>query len=282
MIYEHEIPSESRLYFSNSAKYKRDVENIASKILLDRGYGEIVTPLLSYHQHQSIDESSLIRFSDKENNILSLRADSTLDVARIITKRLGRSVEQKKWFYIQPIFRYPSIEQYQIGCESLGEDDLSTSINDSAEILSSLELSPLLQISNINIPKIISKKFNISLDLFKSANLESILKLDIEWLSKLAYLQKVEQISSVIEDVPQDIKVELQKIEVLCQKIDYSDMVIAPLYYSKMRYYDNLFFRYIKNNATLGTGGNYNYENMNSVGFALYTDKIVEELIKTN
>jgi ATP phosphoribosyltransferase regulatory subunit HisZ len=282
MIYEHEIPSESRLYFSSSAKYKRDAENIASKILLDRGYAEIVTPLLSYHQHQSIDESSLIRFSDKENNILSLRADSTLDVARIITKRLGRSVEQKKWFYIQPIFRYPSIEQYQIGCESLGENDLSTSINDSAEILSSLKLSPLLQISNINIPKIIAKKFDISLDLFKSANLEAILKLDIEWLSKLVYLQKVEQIASVIEDVPQDIKVELQKIEILCQKIDYLDMVIAPLYYSKMRYYDNLFFRYIENNATLGTGGNYNYEDMNSVGFALYTDKIVEELIKIN
>ncbi len=279
MIYEHEIPSESRLYFSSSAKCKRDAENIASKILLDSGYEEIVTPLLSYHQHQSIDENSLIRFSDEKNNILSLRADSTLDVARIITKRLGRSVEQKKWFYIQPIFRYPSIEQYQIGCESLGENDLYISINDSAKILNSLSLSPLLQISNINIPKIIAKKFNISLDLFKSANLEALLKLDIPWLSKLVYLQKVDQIASVIEEVPQDIKVELLKIDALCQKIDYPDMVIAPLYYSKMRYYDNLFFRYIKNNATLGTGGNYNYEDMNSVGFALYTDKIVEELI---
>ncbi len=279
MIYEHEIPSESRLYFSSSAKCKRDVENIASEILLQQGYEEIVTPLFSYHQHQSIDEKSLIRFSDKDNNIVSLRADSTLDVARIITKRLGRSVEQKKWFYIQPIFRYPSIEQYQIGSESLGENDLSISINDSAKIVKTLELSPLLQISNINIPKIIAKKFNLSLDLFKSANLEAILKLDIPWLSKLTYLQKVDQISSVIEDVPADIKVELQKIENLCKDIDYPDMVVAPLYYSKMRYYDNLFFRYIQNNATLGTGGNYNYEEMKSVGFALYTDKIIEELI---
>ncbi len=279
MIYEHEIPSESRLYFSSSAKCKRDVESIASDILLQQGYAEIVTPLFSYHQHHSIDEASLIRFSDKENNILSLRADSTLDIARIITKRLGRSVEQKKWFYIQPIFRYPSIEQYQIGSESLGEDDLSISINDSAKILKSLKLSPLLQISNINIPRIIAKKFNLSLDLFKSANLESILKLDIAWLSKLAYLQKVDQIASIIDDVPNDIKIELQKIEELCSKIDYSEMVVAPLYYSKMRYYDNLFFRYINNNATLGTGGNYNYEDRNSVGFALYTDKIIEELI---
>ena len=279
MIYEHEIPSESRLYFSSSAKCKREVENVASETLLQRGYAEIVTPLFSYHQHQSIDENLLVRFSDKENNILSLRADSTLDVARIITKRLGRSVEQKKWFYIQPIFRYPSVEQYQIGSESLGENDLSISINDSAEILKSLKLLPLLQISNINIPKIIAKKFDLSLELFKNANLEAILKLDIPWLSKLTYLQKVEQIESVLEEVPDDIKVELQKIEVLCREIDYPDMVVAPLYYSKMRYYDNLFFRYIQDNATLGTGGNYNYEEMNSVGFALYTDKIIEELI---
>ncbi len=280
MIYEHEIPSKSRLYFAKSAKIKREIEHIASDVLYGQNYEEIVTPFFSYHQHQSIDEKSLIRYSDSENHILSMRADSTMDVVRIITKRLGRSVAQKKWFYIQPVFRYPSAEQYQIGAELLETSDLSTSINDSAMIMQKLGLTPLLQISNINIPQIIAEKFNLSLDVFKSANLEEIFKLDIEWLSKLASLQHVSQIDEVIEEVPESLKSELEKIKLLCENISYDNIAIAPLFYTKMRYYDNLFFRFFKNNNTLGMGGNYCYDGIDSAGFALYTDNLIEELNK--
>ncbi len=279
MIYEHEIPSLTRLYFGKSASQKRKIENIASDILLRNGYEEIVTPLLSYHQHNALSEKELIRFSDSQNHIITLRADSTLDVVRIITKRLGRSVKQNRWFYIQPVFRYPSQEQYQIGAESIGESDLSISINDSAMILSSLNLKPLLQISNINIPRIISKKLDISLDWFKNANLEELLKLDVDWLTKLTYLQKIEQLDEVISEVDDDLKNELIKIQKLTQNIDYDHIVIAPLYFAQMQYYDNMFFRYIQNNSTLGMGGNYTYKENDSIGFALYTDNIIEELI---
>ncbi len=278
MVYEHEIPNLTRLYFGKSAVKKRKIESTASDILYENGYEEIVTPLLSYHQHGSLSEKELIRFSDSQNHIITLRADSTLDVVRIITKRLGRSVEQNRWFYIQPVFRYPSFEQYQIGAESIGESDLSTSINDSAKILNRLSIKPLLQISNINIPKIIAKKLNISLEIFKSANLEEILKLDISWLGKLSYLQNVKAIDEIIEDVDEELKEELLKIKNLVEKVSYDHIVIAPLYYAKMDYYDNLFFRYIKENATLGMGGNYTYEGIDSTGFALYTDNLIEEM----
>ncbi len=279
MIYEHEIPSLTRLYFGNSASTKRKIENTASSILLDRQYEEIVTPLLSYHQHSALEEKELIRFSDNQNHIITLRADSTLDVVRIITKRLGRSVKQNRWFYIQPVFRYPSQEQYQIGAECIGEANLSVSINDSAEILKQLSIKPLLQISNINIPRLISTKLNIPLELFKNANLEELLKLDIPWLTKLTYLQKIEQIDEVISEVDDELKNELLKIKDLKDQIDYENIVIAPLYYAKMQYYDDLFFRYIKDNSTLGMGGNYTYKDTDSIGFALYTDNIIEELI---
>ena len=119
MIYEHEIPSQSRLYFGNSAKLKRDIEKIASDVLYTQKYEEIVTPVFSYHQQTTIHEQELIRFSDRDNHIISLRADSTEDVVRIITKRLGRSVAQKKWFYIQPVYKFPSREFNQIGAEEL-------------------------------------------------------------------------------------------------------------------------------------------------------------------
>ncbi len=278
MVYEHEIPSLTRLYFGKSALQKRKIEAIASDILFAEGYEEIVTPLLSYHQHDSLDEKELIRFSDSQNHIITLRADSTLDVVRIITRRLGRSVEQTRWFYIQPVFRYPSSEQYQIGAECIGESDLAVSINNSAKILDALGLKPLLQISNINIPKLIARKLELDLELFKSANLEELLRLDLPWLSKLAYLQDIESIDEVIAEVDEELRIELEKIKLLVSKISYDHVVIAPLYYARMHYYDNLFFRYIQGNATLGMGGNYRYREVDSIGFALYTDNIIEEL----
>lgn len=278
MVYEHEIPNLTRLYFGKSALQKREIETVASELLLGKGYEEIVTPMLSYHQHEALDEKEVIRFSDSQNHIITLRADSTIDVVRIITKRLGRSVEQKRWFYVQPVFRYPSQEQYQIGAECIDETELSVSINDSAEILNRLELKPLLQISNINIPKLITEKLGLDLELFKSANLEEILKLDIPWLSKLAYLQDAEGIDEVMDEVDEELQYELGKIKLLVSEISYENVVIAPLYYAKMHYYDNLFFRYIAGNATLGMGGNYRHEGVNSIGFALYTDNIIEEM----
>lgn len=72
MILEHEIPNGSKLYFGNSAKIKRDIENIASDILYSNGFEEIVTPVFSYHQHLSIaNEKELIRVNDTKNNPLS-------------------------------------------------------------------------------------------------------------------------------------------------------------------------------------------------------------------
>jgi len=99
MIFEHEIPSGSRLYFGKSAKLKRKIENVAGEILESLGFEEIVTPIFSYHQHESFsDLKPLIRLNDQANQKVTLRADSTVDVVRIVTKRLGRSMESKKWF----------------------------------------------------------------------------------------------------------------------------------------------------------------------------------------
>ena len=86
MIFEHEIPKGSRLYFGKTAKAKRVLENSVCEILEKNGFEEILTPNFSYSQHQSIeDNKKLIKFSDEENEQVSLRADSTLDVVRIIT-----------------------------------------------------------------------------------------------------------------------------------------------------------------------------------------------------
>lgn len=281
MIFEHEIPEGSKLYFAASAKTKRFIETKASDLLCEAGFEEILTPLFSYHQHQSIcDAHELIRLSDSENHPMSLRADSTIDVVRIVNKRLGGNTEHKKWFYIQPVYRYPAIEQYQVGVEIIDETNLSVALTQATRILKSLEMSPLLQISNINIPRILSEMLDIELDDFRHVNIEKFLSLDIEWLRRLVYVQYPDEIDGVLEIVPEELKGELVKIKELCAGLEYPNVVIAPLYYAKMLYYDELFFRVIEANEVYAMGGRYKSDETVSVGFAIYTDALVEALHK--
>ncbi len=280
MIYEHEIPTGSKLYFGRSAKLKREIESVASELLYGGGFEEIATPFFSYHQHKSIDAKELIRFSDEQNHIVSLRADSTMDVVRLITKRVERSTNHNKWFYVQPVFRYPSHEVHQIGAEMIAEDNLALSIHMSLAIFEQLELTPLLHVSNINIPKMLSKMLDIDLKIFEKGEVQKLLALDIPWLSKLTCLQTLAEIDEILELVPGELKAELLHMKALAATIDYAKVVFSPLYYVKMRYYNALFFRFIEENFTLGVGGSYDCDGIESSGFGLYTDNLIEILIK--
>lgn len=282
MILEHEIPNGSKLYFGNSAKLKREIEKVASEVLYEKGFEEILTPIFSYHQHKSIaDERELIKINDEYNNSISLRADSTIDVVRIIQKRLGRNTEHKKWFYIQPVFRYPTEEQYQVGVEFIGEKNLASVLNIAIEIFDKLEASALVQISNMKIPRLIVSIFDeLTLDDFRHVNIEKFLNLGIEWLEKLVYLQHLEQLDELLQLVPQSIKEELYKMRDLCSEIGCKNSVLAPLYYAEMLYYDELYFRIIDKNEVYASGGRYDTSEISSVGFAIYTDALVDMISK--
>jgi histidyl-tRNA synthetase len=282
MILEHEIPYGTKLYFGESAKIKRNIENIASDILYANGFEEIVTPIFSYHQHLSIaNERELVRVNDVQNNNMSLRADSTIDVVRIIDKRLGQNTEHKKWFYIQPVFRYPSIEQYQVGVEFMDEKSLSSVMNLAVDIFHKLKVKPLIQVSNMRIPILLTAMFDeLTIDDFRHINIEKFLNLKIDWIDKLVYLQHVEQVNELLVIVPQEIKNELLKMKELCTEMSCDNSVLAPMYYAEMLYYDELFFRCIENNEVYARGGRYKNSETTSVGFAIYTDTLCEALTK--
>ncbi len=277
MIFEHEIPTGSRLYFGKRAKAKRELENKASSFLQSAGFEEILTPNFSYTGHQSIDEDKdLITLSDEENNSLALRADSTLDVVRIISKRLGRTTEHKKWFYIQPVFTYPANETYQIGAEWIGYDTISDIINLNCDLLQELSLEPIVQLANINIPLIISKQYNVDIETFKNGEIGALFDLDIPWLSKLISIETIEQLEEIMEFIPEVLKQECIKLIDITKNISYKKVKISPIYYSAMKYYDNIYYRVIEENLTLAKGGGYKSDGIKSLGFALYTDNLLK------
>ncbi len=279
MIFEHEIPSNSKLYFGKLAKQKRYLESKISAFFSKIGFEEIVTPNFSYSQHQSIDNTNeLITISDEANNGVALRADSTLDVVRIITKRLGRTTSHKKWFYIQPVFSYPSSETYQIGCEWIEHDNISDVINLNADIFNILNIKPIIQVANIKIPKLVSSELDIDLNLFKDGEIGSLIALDIDWLTSLIYVKTVEDLKEIIQKVPISIQKELEKLLDISSNINYENVTVSPLYYSAMKYYDDVYYRVIKDNLTIAKGGGYKSDGISSLGFALYTDNLLKIL----
>ena len=277
MIFEHEIPNGSRLYFGNTAKAKRELEYKASSYLSNNGFEEIVTPNFSYSQHQSIDDNKeLITLSDESNNILALRADSTLDVVRIITKRLGRSTMHKKWFYIQPVFTYPANETYQIGAEWIGYDNISDMINLNCNLLGELNVDAFVQIANINIPVIISKEYNIDINLFKNGEIGSLFDLNLDWLTSLVKITNIQQLEDMMAMIPKCLKDECRKLIKIGNDVDYKKVTISPIYYSAMKYYDNIFYRVLSDKTTIAKGGGYKSNGVDSLGFALYTDNLLK------
>jgi histidyl-tRNA synthetase len=274
MIFEHEIPSGSKLYFGESAKIKRDIEYVASEMLDNLGFDEIVTPLFSYHQHEAFeDRRSLVRLNDAENHEVTLRADSTADVVRIVTKRLGRSTESKKWFYNQPTVTFPTTEQYQIGAEII-DGTFEEVVQTSVMLLNEIEATPVMQVANIRIPHLLNEKYGVSLDVLKSMHVEQILSADLDWIDALVRVNKVEDLND-ISMFPSDIQEELLKIKEATKKVNYDKLVISPLFYAKMRYYDSLTFRMFENNALLAMGGIYTVDGVEAAGFALYTDECI-------
>lgn len=274
MIFEHEIPSGSKLYFGESAKVKREIEFISAELLDNLGFEEIVTPLFSYHQAENFDDKNpLLKLNDSENHEVTLRADSTADVVRIVTKRLGRSTESKKWFYVQPTVTFPTKEQYQIGAEVLDgsfEEIARTTIM----LLNEMNAKPVMQIANIRIPHLLNEKYGVSLEVLKSMHVEQVMAAELPWIEQLVRINSVEDLND-LSMFPADIKVELESIKTATEEVKYDNMVISPLFYAKMRYYDSLTFRMFQDNALLATGGIYNVDGVEAAGFALYTDECV-------
>lgn len=280
MVYEHEIPKGSKLYFGKSARIKRELERVASDILYSENFQEIATPFFSLHQHLSINPKDLIRFSNTDNQLLSLRSDSTMDVVRLITRRLGRATSDKRWFYIQPVFRYPSEEIYQIGGECIGELRIDLCINSIIKVFKHFDINPLLFISNVKIPKIVSKLLDIPMEVFEKMHIKVLLDRQEKWLQELIALQKEQDIDRVIKISPKEIAEELTVLKKLFNNISYENKVLEPMFYSKMRYYDSIYFSFIDKNDVLARGGSYSFEKQDSVGFGIYSDNLIEMIMK--
>lgn len=279
MILEHELPQGSKLYFDTSAKLKRNIESCAIKAFYENDYREIVTPTFTFLEHQSdILNREFVRLSSESNHQIGLRYDTTFETMRIVTKHITRSSEHKKWFYIQPVFSYPTTEIHQIGAEHLGGESLAPMMCLGVHILQELGLKPYLQISNMQIPLLCAKHSGVDIEMFASQNVGKLLEME-GYVADLVYIKTKQDVQKAIHTAPTFLRGELERLLECASYCEYEKSIFSPLAFSPTSYYGGLFFRMFMGNAILLQGGKYSIGEQNSCGFAIYTDEVVECLI---
>ncbi|PAF41938.1 ATP phosphoribosyltransferase regulatory subunit [Helicobacter sp. 11S02596-1] len=280
MILEHEIPQGTKLHFGLSAKIKRKIENLACEVFYQNGFEEILTPFFVYLEHQkNFSNRDIIRLSSQNNHQISLRYDSTIDAIRIITKRLGRATDQKKWFYIQPVFSYPTNEIHQIGAECLDASELPELLGLSAVMMRKLEIAPILQISNVKILQLCARDLGVDMQTFRRMQVEDILK-SASYLADLLKVQTREDLESFAKKAPEFLKGALEAMSASASYCNYEKTIFSPLDFAPVDYYNDLVFRMFAGNHTFLLGGKYTIEGTESCGFGIYTDDVVDYLIK--
>jgi histidyl-tRNA synthetase len=269
MILKHDIPQGAKLYFGKEAKIKREIENIAAEVFETLEFEEIITPFFSYHQLEALDEKELIRFTDEKNRSVALRGDSSIDVIRLVIKRLKS--EAKKWFYIQPVFRAPSSEIYQIGAEWL-DGGLVEILKVNKLIFERLDKHYTLQLSHIKIPQKVAELTGLDIEDIKKMR---IYKFKEEWLKKLVSVHGIEDLDD-LNVFPEEIVAYLEELKSVAEK--HENAIIAPLYVANLRYYTGVFYRFLKDNTVYAKGGEYVVEGERSVGFSIYTDNLLKDI----
>jgi hypothetical protein len=97
-------------------------------------------------------------------------------------------------------------------------------------------------------------------------------------MKNLVRIHKVEDLED-LSVFPDDIAVELQRLKESVVEFGHKNMVLSPLFYAKMRYYDSLTFRMFYGNALLATGGVYSVNDVEGSGFALFSDECIAQKI---
>ncbi len=146
------IPRGVADYFGGPAQRRRQLETELRALARLWGYTEIIPPIFEYAEMLLTElgeqtAETLYRFFDRDGQVLALRPDLTVPVARIVGSKLYDQPLPQRYFYAGPVFRYEEPragrqrEFWQAGVELMGVGSAEAD----AEVLA-LAAQALLQI----------------------------------------------------------------------------------------------------------------------------------------
>lgn len=133
------LPFGYRDVFPVEAKERKCIEDIIRYEFESWCYGEVKTPVVEFTENISFGvgktwKDKLISFFDIDGNLISLRADMTVPIARLAGMRLKKSQLPARFYYIANSFRQSGIQKgqkrvlNQAGLEFIGINDLSADV----------------------------------------------------------------------------------------------------------------------------------------------------------
>jgi ATP phosphoribosyltransferase regulatory subunit len=132
------LPYGLRDIFPSESEERNNIKKIISDEFKKWGYGEVKTPVIEYTKNMSIGvgkdwKDRLVNFFDIDGNLVSLRSDMTIPIARLAGMRIKRNQLPVRFCYFADSFRQSDIQKGirrvfdQAGLEFIGSYNLAIS-----------------------------------------------------------------------------------------------------------------------------------------------------------
>jgi Histidyl-tRNA synthetase len=133
------LPFGFRDIFPVEAQERKDIDEALRNEFISWGYGEVKTPIIEYTKNISAGagtkwKDKLISFFDIDGNIVSLRADMTVPIARLSGMRIKERQLPVRFFYFANSFRQSGPQKgqkrvlNQAGIEFIGAEGISADL----------------------------------------------------------------------------------------------------------------------------------------------------------
>ena len=133
------LPFGFRDVFPVEAQERKDIDEALRNEFISWGYGEVRTPIIEYTKNISAGagakwKDKLISFFDIDGNIVSLRADMTVPIARLSGMRIKERQLPARFFYFANSFRQSGPQKgqkrvlNQAGIEFIGDEGISADL----------------------------------------------------------------------------------------------------------------------------------------------------------
>src|SRR5665648_78988 len=183
---------------------RRLLENRISKIFTQWGYQEIITPTFEFYEilakgAGSMMKKEMIKFFDREGNIIAFRPEMTTSIARVASTKMQLEPKPSRLYYMGNVFRYDDKagnqrEFCQAGVELIGVNSKEADAEVIALAVESLKNSGLrkffIDIGHINLFNGIMQSIKVE-EKRKEEIKEAILNKNFVLLEKILYFSDI-------------------------------------------------------------------------------------------
>ncbi|MGL4991281.1 MAG: ATP phosphoribosyltransferase regulatory subunit [Sarcina sp.] len=288
----------------------------------DIGYEEVITPSFEFYNifNQTIKDELMYKFYDQEGRLLTLKADSTLPIARVVSTRFKDRNFPLRIRYSSKVFKANKNlagnknEEFDAGIEIIGENTLNSDIEAliiAIDCLLNLGFEDFtIEIGHVGIVKKLIEKLNINIEnqkhlitliedkrlvdlneFLKELNVKPTLR---DVLNKLPWMFGDIENLNVEKNIIYDSEIlecvkELEFIYAKLNKIGFSKYISFDLgAATKINYYSGIVFKGYINGAAnyILKGGRYDNlmsfygKNIGAIGFSLKIDEIAKLIDK--